>query len=861
MNPNAASFEDHNRISDTDPDTGTGTGTPSDPEEDIRKVDNQHENAKSADIKDEEIRQGAASDSSTKPLSDMPVSPSGNTHAENDTDANPDENALPETMLHIIKQYQEYSLNANVDKLIKAYHYAYKAHGTQQRANGEPYIIHPVATAEILTELEVDEDTLVAALLHDTVEDTIKSVEDIEADFGPEVAALVNGVTKLGKIPYSSKEEAQAENFRKMFLAMAKDIRVVLIKLADRLHNMRTISYMTPDKQIAKAQETLDIYAPLAHRLGIYRIKWELEDLCLRYIDKDAFYELVGAISQKRTDREKYLDQIVKDLKERITQMGINSEIEGRPKHFYSIYRKMKTQDKLLDQIYDLFAARIIVDTVSDCYAVLGLVHEMYRPMPGRFKDYIAMPKPNMYQSLHTTVIGPKGIPFEVQIRTLAMHRTAEYGIAAHWRYKESSPANKTEDGFDGKLAWLRQLLDWQKDMRDAGEFMETLKNGLVADVVFVFTPKGAVISLPAGAVPIDFAYNIHSGIGNKMYGAKVNGRIVPLTYILNNGDIVEILTSDKVHGPSRDWMKIVKSTSARNKINQWFKKEMREENIVRGRDVFEREVKKNGFAPGQLTKHDFLEPILKRYTLQTLEDLYSAIGYGGISAGKIIPRLRDEYIKSLPESERTKLGYRITSTGQVVYSAASPITTATDGQLIEPSTSTAKQSKKTKKQSKNSNIGIVVPGIENCLVSLSRCCSPIPGDKIIGYITRGRGVAVHCMDCTNIRTILESSSASPKDAERASRLIEVFWSEEKTSGAFQVELTIMAHDRRNLLADVSNAIADEKVSIISGNMSSLKDVTATLIMTLEVSNQTQYDRVIGRLKAIKDVIEVRRGH
>jgi GTP pyrophosphokinase len=775
--------------------------------------------------------------------------------------AAPNEADLPESMQKIIEQYQAYSLNYDVDKLIKAYHYAFKAHGNQQRANGEPYIIHPVATAAILIELEVDQDTLAAALLHDIAEDTVKSIEDIEKDFGPEVAALVNGVTKLGKIPYSSKEETQAENFRKMFLAMAKDIRVVLIKLADRLHNMRTISYLPPDKQLEKARETLDIYAPLAHRLGIYRIKWELEDLCLRYIDKDAFYELVGAISQKRTDREKYLEQIIKDLKERIAQMGINSEIEGRPKHFYSIYRKMKTQGKLLDQIYDLFAARIVVDTVSDCYAVLGLVHEMYRPMPGRFKDYIAMPKPNMYQSLHTTVIGPKGIPFEVQIRTLAMHRTAEYGIAAHWRYKESSPDNKTNEEFEGKLTWLRQLLDWQKDMRDAGEFMETLRNGLVADEVFVFTPKGAVISLPAGSVPIDFAYTIHSGIGNKMYGAKVNGRIVPLTYVLNNGDIVEILTSDKVHGPSRDWMNIVKSASARSKINQWFKKEMREENIVRGRDIFEREVKKTGFIPNLLTKHEFLDPILKRNTLQSLDDLYSAIGYGGVSAGKIIPRLRDEYIKSLPEAERTKLGFRLTPTGQVVYNTALNLTTAPDGQILDTSVSTTKQTKRNLKQAKESNLGIVVPGIENCLITLSRCCSPIPGDRIIGYITRGRGVAVHRMDCSNIRNILETAAASPKDAERASRLIEVFWSADKVSKAFQVELTILAHDRRNLLADVSNAISDEKVSILSGNMSSLKDVTATLVMTLEVANQTQYDRIIGRLKAIKDIIEVRRGH
>ncbi len=535
-------------------------------------------------------------------------------------------------MKAVVDKYCRYSSCEHAEKLVRAYEFALAAHSDQKRANGIPYISHPVATTEILTELEVDEDTLVAALLHDTVEDTKATIEDIRGLFGTEVAELVDGVTKLGRIPYSSKEELQAENFRKMFLAMAKDIRVVLIKLADRLHNMRTIGSMSEEKQIEKAKETLEIYAPLAHRLGIYRIKWELEDLCLRYLDKDSFYQLVGAISQKRTDREKYLEQVNSELKVRIEKMGIKCSIEGRPKHFYSIYRKMQKQGKLLDQIYDLFATRIIVDTVSDCYSVLGLVHEMYRPMPGRFKDYIAMPKPNMYQSLHTTVIGPKGIPFEVQIRTMMMHRTAEYGIAAHWRYKDDSPASKTDDGFDGKLAWLRQLLDWQKDMRDAGEFMENLRSGLVADEVFVFTPKGDVISLPAGSVPIDFAYTIHSGIGNAMYGAKVNGRIVPLTYSLRNGDIVEILTSDKVHGPSRDWIKIVKSTSARSKINQWFKKEMREENIVRGKEIFEREVKKTGFAVHLLTKQEFLDPILRKYTLQSLEDLYSAIGYGGIS-------------------------------------------------------------------------------------------------------------------------------------------------------------------------------------------------------------------------------------
>ena len=580
---------------------------------------------------------------------------------------------MRENMLdQILKRFHEYTGGQGGDKITRAYAYAIDAHGAQQRATGEPYIIHPLAVAAILTDLEVDEDTLVAALLHDTVEDTGKTVDEIRQAFGDDVAELVDGVTKLSRIPYSSKEEIQAENFRKMFLAMARDIRVVLIKLADRLHNMRTMRHMAPEKQSDKARETLDIYAPLAHRLGIYKIKWELEDLCLRYIDRDAYYELVGAIAQKRSEREKYLEEIVVQMQIKIREMGITAEIEGRPKHFYSIYRKMKEQEKSLDQIYDLFATRVIVATVSDCYAVLGLVHELYKPMPGRFKDYIAMPKPNMYQSLHTTVIGPRGIPFEVQIRTEAMHRTAEYGIAAHWRYKEGLPQGKRGEPYDSKLTWLRQLLDWQKDMRDAGEFMESLKSGLVADEVFVFTPKGDVRSLPAGSVPVDFAYSIHSGIGTRVYGAKVKGRMVPLTYELKNGDIVEILTSEKVHGPSRDWLKIVKSASARTKISQWFKKEMREENIDRGREIVEREIKKTGFGVAQLLKSEHVEPILRRYTLNTLEDMYAAIGYGGLSAGRIIPRLRDEYIKGLPEDERTRLGYRVTSAGQVVYSPAS---------------------------------------------------------------------------------------------------------------------------------------------------------------------------------------------
>ncbi len=751
----------------------------------------------------------------------------------------------------IIRRYSGYSDDQAGEKILQAYAFAAESHKDQRRATGEPFIIHPLAVTAILLDLEVDEDTLVAALLHDTVEDTGKTVEEIEERFGEVVATLVDGVTKLSRISYTSKKELQAENFRKMFLAMAKDIRVVLIKLADRLHNMRTLRNVSKEKQYEKARETLDIYAPLAHRLGIYKIKWELEDLCLRYIDGDAYYELVGAIAQKRSERERYLEEIIVQLQVKIREMGIESEIVGRPKHFYSIYRKMKEQDRTLDQIYDLFATRVIVQTVSDCYAVLGLVHELYKPMPGRFKDYIAMPKPNLYQSLHTTVIGPRGIPFEVQIRTEQMHRTAEYGIAAHWRYKDGG-GGRPDESFDSKLAWLRQLLEWQKDMSDADEFMESLKSGLVADEVFVFTPKGDVRSLPAGSVPIDFAYSIHSGVGNRMYGAKVNGRIVPLTYELNNGDIVEILTSDKVHGPSRDWLKQVKSASARTKISQWFKKEMRQENIDRGRDIVEREIKKTGFSTAQLLKNNFMKPILKRYQMQSLDDVYAAIGYGGVSAGRIITRLRDAYIRSLPEEERTKLGYRVTASNQVVHSPKTSI-------LTEETSKEAKKSRRRERAAADQ--GVIVKGIDNCLVRLSRCCSPVPGDPIIGYVTRGKGVAVHRTDCPNIRHLLESAGQSAQDAEKASRLIDVAWDVDSPSTSYQVTLKILAYDRRHLLAEISNAIAEEKVSIISGQMMAMKDVTATVIMTVEVTSQSQYDRVLGRIKAISDVIDVKRSY
>lgn len=741
----------------------------------------------------------------------------------------------------------------------KTLYYAVFAHAGQKRANGEPYILHPIAVATILTELEVDKETLIAAFLHDVVEDTEISYEQLKIDFSVEIADLVDGVTKLAKMSFSSKEEQQAENFRKMFLAMAKDIRVVLIKLADRLHNMRTLKFVKEEKQARIAQETLDIYAPLAHRLGIYKWKWELEDSCLRYLDKGAYYELVGAISQRREEREKNLEELIASMKEHIQKMGITADIEGRPKHFYSIYKKMKSKGKELDQIYDLFACRVIVNTVADCYGVLGLVHEMFRPMPGRFKDYIAMPKPNMYQSLHTTVIAPKGLPFEVQIRTMAMHRIAEFGIAAHYHYKETGQSSvKKKDKMDDRLSWLRQLLDWQKDMKDADEFMENLKSGLVEDEVFVFTPKGDVVSLPVSATPIDFAYSIHSNVGNHMYGVKINGRIAPLTQELKNGDIIEVLTSDKVQGPSRDWLKMVKTSSARSKINQWFKKETREENILRGKEIFEREIKKIGFSYQDLCQENFIEKMLRKNHFQSMEDFYAAVGYGNFSASKAIPKLRDAYLASLPESELFRLGYRKGKNGKVLYDPEFAVQADEKGQMVSASPNKAKN----KLKPKNSDFGVVVHGLDNCLVRLSQCCHPVRGDSIIGYISRGNGVAVHRKDCSNIRNILQGLAENQKDKlakEKANRLIECSWGHEQSQVFYQVKIKIIAQDRKNLLSEVTNAIAEEKISILSGQLDAVKGITASLQLTVEISSQMQADRLIGRLKAIRDVMEVLR--
>ncbi|NSW90582.1 MAG: bifunctional (p)ppGpp synthetase/guanosine-3',5'-bis(diphosphate) 3'-pyrophosphohydrolase [Firmicutes bacterium] len=715
----------------------------------------------------------------------------------------------------LVSRIERYNLDCDMDMLKKAYVISRNAHRGQQRVSGEPFIVHPVEVAYILAELELDCTTIIAGLLHDTIEDTTCTLEQLKQDFGEEVAILVDGVTKLGRIPYTTKEEEQVENLRKMFMAMAKDIRVIMIKLADRLHNMRTLKYMSPEKQIEKAKETLEIYAPIAHRLGISKIKWELEDICLRYIDPKGYYELVEKIAKKRKEREAFINQIIGTLKEKTQELGIEATIDGRAKHFYSIYKKMKEQNRTLEQIYDLFAVRLIVNSVKDCYAVLGMVHELYKPIPGRFKDYIAMPKPNMYQSLHTTVIGHEGQPFEVQIRTWEMHRVAEVGIAAHWKYKEGYSG---KSNLDEKLTWLRQLLEWQKEMPDAREFMETLKIDLFTDEVFVFTPKGDVISLPKGATPIDFAYAIHSAIGNKMVGAKVNGRIVPLEYKLNTGEIVEILTSQNASGPSRDWLKIVKSSQAKNKIKQWFKKEKREENIVRGKELIEKELKKHGFTHSQLFKSEWVEPILKKYTFISLDDLYAAIGYGAITPNRVISRLKEEYRKAVKSEELAQQSI--------------------DGVIS-----------RTERRKKNvPTNGVIVKGIDNCLIRLSRCCNPVPGDSIIGYITRGRGVSVHRSDCINIKN-------NPGEEER---LIEVSWYNNRNA-AYKADITLMAKDRNALLMDITNEINDAKIPLKGINARTTRDQTVIMVLTLEITDAEQLNKIIRKLKKVDAVFEVTR--
>ena len=709
----------------------------------------------------------------------------------------------------------KYHPEANVELVEKAYHFAEEAHAGQKRKSGEPYFIHPRTVAGILADLMLDAPTIAAGLLHDTVEDCENvTLEVIEKEFGQEVALLVDGVTKLKRLDFTSRVEQQAESIRKMILAMSKDIRVVLIKLADRLHNMRTLKSQPPESQKRIAQETLDIYAPIAHRLGVYKIKQELEDLCLRYLDPEGYQNLIVKVGMKRAEREANIRAVISTLSDKIKEMNIHYEIDGRPKHFYSIYRKMVLQHKPFEQIFDLIAIRVLVDTVQDCSAVLGIVHTLWKQVPNRFKDYISTPKPNMYQSLHTTVVGENGMPFEVQIRTYEMHRIAEYGIAAHWRYKEGK---QVADGLDNKLYWLRQILDWQNDTRDSEEFIKSLKVDLFSDEVFVFTPKGEIIDLPKGATPIDFAYRIHSAVGNKCVGAKVNGRIVTLDTPLNTGDFVEIITQQNSKGPSRDWLKIVKTSQAKAKIRNFYKKELKEENIASGKQMLEYEAKRQALNLPALLKPELCDPILHKYSFADLDDLYAAVGCGGITAAQIVTRLREE--QKSREKPLVPVMPRIQSDPN-----AAPHANA----------------------SNKDDMGIMVAGLPGCQVHFAKCCSPVPGDEIIGYITRGRGVTVHSMDCVNVR-----ASHDP------ARWVEVHWSD-TTNSSYNGSIQILASDRHNLLADLMSYLSAQKVTVcaVSARVNS-SNQTCTIEMTLQVANKQELDWIIKQIAKRQDTIEI----
>lgn len=724
----------------------------------------------------------------------------------------------------LIEKIKKYAPNGDLGLIEKAYYYAKKAHEGQLRKSGEPYFIHPIAVANIICDMELDMQTIAAGLLHDVVEDTEFTYEDIKKDFGEEIADLVDGVTKLGQIKYKSKEETQAENLRKMFLAMSKDIRVILIKLADRLHNMRTLKFMPPEKAKAKATETLEIYGGIASRLGIYKVKWELEDIALRYIDSDGYYDLVEKVAKKRSQREAYIERIVHILKEKFDEVNINCDIYGRPKHFYSIYRKMKNKHKDFEEIYDLMAVRIIVNSVKDCYAVLGMVHTLWKPIPGRFKDYIAMPKPNMYQSLHTIVVGPDGEPVEIQIRTKEMHNIAEYGIAAHWKYKEGK-ANIKESKLEEKLQWLRQMMEWEKDLKDPQEFMDALKDDVFNSQVYVFTPKGDVIELPAGSTPIDFAYRVHTSVGNRCVGAKINGRIVTLDYKLQNGNIVEILTSTNSNGPSRDWINIVQTPNAKSKIRQWFKKERREENIERGSLILEKEFKKYGIPAKDPAIEKYMVQMAKKFNQPTLDDLVATIGYGGIMPSQIVPKVKELYEKDcVKKSSENKAIDDINkhSIGEQEY---------------------------TKKRKKSSPQGIMVKGVDNILVRFAKCCNPIPGDEITGYITKGRGVAVHRKDCPN----------SNLDNEYfRNRLVEVSW-ETTNNAKFEAEIQIQAEDRRGIINDITHIVAIEKVSLNGINARKAKNNIISVNLLVEVESIETLTLLMKKIKAIPGVEDIYR--
>ena len=733
---------------------------------------------------------------------------------------------MPETHVISVEEFFEmikkYLNDNQVAFVHKAYDVAAKAHANQRRKSGEPYIIHPLGVATILAELQMDETTLAAAFLHDVVEDTETTLDQLKEMFGVKVADLVDGVTKLGKIEYISKEDQQIENYRKMFLAMAKDIRVIMIKLADRLHNMRTMKYMPVHKQQSISRETMEVYAPLAHRLGIYTIKWELEDLAFRYMEPEIYYDLVEQVKVKRREREAMIHEAMAEIKEHLDEQHIKCEIQGRPKNFYSIYKKMQRDHKELSEIYDLLAIRVLVDTVADCYGTLGVVHSLWRPIPGRVKDYIAVPKSNMYQSLHTTVLYHNGQPLEIQIRTFEMHRISEFGIAAHWRYKESGGKSNMPSGgdkdFEAKLSWLRQLLEWHKDMSDSRDFVNTVKMDVFADEVFVFTPRGDVIDLPVGSVPIDFAYRIHTDVGNRCVGAKVNGRIVPLDYKLSNGDIVEVITSKQAPGPSRDWMNIVGSSDTRNKIRSWFKKERREENITKGREMLEKETKRLGYDIKVLLKADKLKTVAASFRLDGEEALYASVGYGGVTLNGVMSKLVELYKKE----------QKLTVTKDLSQLLAE----------LKPRRSKAKASH-----------GILVKGEEGIMVKLARCCNPIPGDPVIGYITRGSGISVHRTDCPNVL------SNNP-DEQR--RLIEVSW-DITTDAVYKVNIVINASDRPGMMADIMQVTSEAKLNINALNCRTDKHKNAYITMGLDISNLEQLDNIMNKIKRMKGVYSVER--
>ena len=737
----------------------------------------------------------------------------------------------PESLYQeLIASVKKYHPSTDISLIEKAYKTADTAHKGQVRKSGEAYIIHPLCVAIILAELELDKETIVAGLLHDVVEDTVMTVEEIASEFSEEIALLVDGVTKLGQLSYDAdKVEVQAENLRKMFLAMAKDIRVILIKLADRLHNMRTLKYMTPEKQKEKARETMDIYAPIAQRLGISKIKIELDDLSLKYLEPEAYYDLVEKVALRKSVRDDYVQSLVKEVSKHIENAGIKAQIDGRAKHFFSIYKKMVNQHKTLDQIYDLFAIRIIVDNVKDCYAALGVIHEMYKPIPGRFKDYIAMPKPNMYQSLHTTLIGPTGQPFEIQIRTFEMHRTAEYGIAAHWKYKEAANNGgtvATTKSEEEKLSWLRQILEWQKDMSDNKEFMSLLKSdlNLFSDTVFCFTPSGDVKNLPTGSTPVDFAYSIHSAVGNKMIGAKVNGKLVPIDYEIQNGDRIEIITSQNSKGPSRDWLNIVKSTQAKNKINQWFRSELKEENIVKGKELIAQYCKAKSINLTDINKPEYQSKVMRKYGFHDWDSALATLGHGGLKEGQVVNKMLEEYRKDHP----------IQLTDEDVLNNVS-------------------SENKDKAVPQKSKSGIIVKGLYDVAVLFSKCCSPVPGDEIVGFVTRGRGVSIHRTDCINIMNLSELEKV---------RLIDAEWqqgAEQGDNGLYLAEIKIFGNNRTGLLVDITRIFTEREIDISSINSKTSKQGVATISISFNTKGKEELSSLIEKIRQVESVIDIER--